>query len=119
MIEKARAIEDQIKKFKSTDRASLEDFRSKYISKKGVIARLFADLKKISPEEKRNLGIILNELKQLAEAKFKELNSGVENSTGAEIPEIDLTLPPIANKIGHLHPLSLTRYRIIEIFERL
>src|SRR5690606_18154011 len=32
---------------------------------------------------------------------------------------LDLTLPPVANKTGNLHPLSLTRYRIIEIFERL
>ena len=119
MIEKAREIASQIREFKAADRGALELFRLKYISKKGVIAKLFEDLKKISSEDKKSLGIILNDLKQGAEAKFKELNQTLENPADQRDIEFDLTLPPIANKTGNLHPLSLTRYRIIEIFERL
>ena len=90
----------------------------KYISKKGEISELFEELKKVSSDQKKNVGKVLNQLKQTAESKLAELTEKLE-STPATTEEIDLTLPPIANEIGNLHPLSLTRYRIIEIFERL
>ncbi len=97
----------------------LENFRLKFISKKGSLTSLFEDLKAAAPEEKKKLGKVLNDLKQLAEGKFKLLQESMESSFSNEAEGIDLTLPTIPNKIGNLHPLNLTRYRIIEIFERL
>jgi phenylalanyl-tRNA synthetase alpha chain len=97
----------------------LEAYRMKFISKKGSLSSLFEDLKAAAPEQKKQFGKVLNELKQLAEGKFKLLQETMESSSSNEEEGIDLTLPTIPNKIGNLHPLNLTRYRIIEVFERL
>ncbi len=109
---------NEVSEFVASDRQGLEIFRLKYISKKGVIGELFEELKQISAEQKKQVGKNLNELKQTAEAKFAEMSKYLESTSEKKL-EIDLTLPPVPNKVGNLHPLSLTKYRIIEIFERL
>lgn len=108
----------EVSEYIAHDRQTLEIFRLKYISKKGAIGELFDELKQIPTEQKRETGKNLNELKQTAEAKFAEMSKYLESASEKKL-EIDLTLPPVPNKVGNLHPLSLTKYRIIEIFERL
>lgn len=108
----------EVSDFAANSKETLESFRLKYISKKGAIAELFDELKQLPPEAKKQSGKILNDLKKAAEAKFTELSERLETSGETETT-IDLTLPPVPNKVGNLHPLSLTKYRIIEIFERL
>ncbi len=95
-----------------------EAFRLKFLSKKGVISVLFDDFRQAAPEEKKLLGKALNELKKTAEEKHQSLTeSGPSAEVKGDIP--DLTLPVAQDQTGNLHPLTLTRYRIIEIFERL
>jgi phenylalanyl-tRNA synthetase alpha chain len=108
----------EVKNYDAVDKQAIETFRLQYVSKKGVVSELFEALKKLPPEEKKNVGRILNELKQNAEAKLAELTEKLE-AVAEGGNDIDLTLPPVPNTIGNLHPLSLTKYRIIEIFERL
>jgi phenylalanyl-tRNA synthetase alpha chain len=119
MEEKVKSMEVEVKAFLAKTKEDLENFRLKFISKKGSLSSLFDDLKAAAPEEKKKLGKVLNDLKQLAEGKFKLLQETIESSSSQVEEGIDLTLPTIPNKIGNLHPLNLTRYRIIEIFERL
>ncbi|MEO5599563.1 MAG: phenylalanine--tRNA ligase subunit alpha [Cyclobacteriaceae bacterium] len=118
MEHKIKGLLEEIISVAVKDKQSLETFRLKYISKKGAIGELFEELKLIPAEQKKQAGKILNELKQTAELRFAELSKGLESSHEATI-DIDLTLPPVPGKVGNLHPLSLTKYRIIEIFERL
>jgi phenylalanyl-tRNA synthetase alpha chain len=118
MEEKIQQLLSEIEKYKATGRQAVEDFRLQYISRKGAIGQLFEDLKKLSAEEKKNVGKTLNQLKQSAEAKFAILSESLQTAQETEA-DIDLTLPTVPNTIGNLHPLSLTKYRIIEIFERL
>ena len=108
----------EVNEFVATDKLSLETFRLKYISKKGAIGELFEELKQLPPEAKKQSGKVLNDLKKAAEAKFSELSQKITASKEAKT-EIDLTLPPVPSKVGNLHPLTITKYRIIEIFERL
>ena len=118
MEEKIKALKQEVETYSATDKQGVEAFRLKYVSKKGAVSELFEELKQVPPDQKRTLGKVLNELKQAAETKLVELND-ISESAGPAPTDIDLTLPPIPNKIGNLHPLSLTKYRIIEIFERL
>jgi phenylalanyl-tRNA synthetase alpha chain len=118
MEEKIQQLLGEVENYQASDRQAVEHFRLQYISRKGVIGDLFEDLKKLSPEEKKNAGKILNQLKQAAEAKFTQLSEQIQTSTTSDTA-IDLSLPPVSNALGNLHPLSLTKYRIIEIFERL
>ena len=111
-------IKTEITSFVASTKDKVEEFRLEFISKKGKISSLFDSLKNATAEQKKDLGKELNDLKQLAEAKFKELQSKLEakeNLTSIA----DLTLPVVPNQTGNLHPLNLTRFRIIEIFERL
>lgn len=119
MLDQVETLRKEIQSLRPKTSGEVESFRLKYLSRKGVIPQLFDDLKSLPSEKKRETGKPLNELKQLAEAKLREWLAAVESEGMDEQPEIDLTLPPIPNKIGSQHPLNLTRYRIIEIFERL
>lgn len=112
-------IKLELEGIKATTKGSLESFRLRFISKKGEIGQLFEEFKQLSGEEKKKVGKALNELKKSAESKFKELQENLDSKGSAENLDIDLSLPPVSNAIGNLHPLNLTRYRIIEIFERL
>jgi phenylalanyl-tRNA synthetase alpha chain len=118
MEEKIISLIKEVSAFPVPDKQALEAFRLKYMSRKGVMAELFEELKQVPGEQKKNIGKVLNELKQTAEARFEQLHEQLESNT-EESSGLDLTLPPVANKTGNLHPLSITRYRIIEIFERL
>src|SRR6266550_5804805 len=120
MESKVKSVEEEVKSAQITTPEALENFRLKFISKKGVIPSLFEDLKKASTEEKKQFGKLLNDLKNLADEKFKSTQEALQNSESPSASwEIDLTLPVIPNKLGNQHPLSLTRYRIIEVFEKL
>ena len=118
MENKIHDLLQEVKAFSVKTKNDLESFRLKYISRKGAIGELFEELKAIPAEQKKKFGKVLNELKQAAENKFSELNQTLESSTQTQV-DIDLSLPPIQNEVGNLHPLTLTKNRIIEIFERL
>lgn len=119
MTEKVEVLKSQIQGFIVKTSSELDEFRLKFISKKGELSRLFEELKAVPVAQKREMGLVLNDLKKLAEAKFEELQSGLSNDGSTRVFDGDLTLPSIPNKTGSQHPLNLTRYRIIEIFERL
>ncbi|GAB1446664.1 MAG: phenylalanine--tRNA ligase subunit alpha [Cyclobacteriaceae bacterium] len=119
MEDRLKNIEVELQNFVSTTKDSLESFRLRFISKKGQIAQLFEEFKQLSGEEKRRVGKALNELKQSAESRFKELQEQLDTKGSGGNVDIDLSLPPVNNSIGNLHPLNLTRYKIIQIFERL
>lgn len=117
--ERVASLKREIDNYKDKASLGLEAFRLKFISKKGAISELFEEFKQASVEEKKTLGKVLNELKQAAEERFKQLSEEQEASTTLQGVEIDLSLPSIPNRTGSLHPLNLTRYKIIEVFERL
>jgi phenylalanyl-tRNA synthetase alpha chain len=119
MKEQIELLKKEVEDFNQATKQSVEDFRLQFISKKGKISALFDQLKLAAAEEKKELGKVLNELKKAAEAKFEALQQVSENATQLNAFEGDLTLPIIPNTTGSHHPLTLTRYRIIEIFERL
>jgi phenylalanyl-tRNA synthetase alpha chain len=118
MEERIQKLLAEVQGFNTQTKDALEAFRLKFISRKGAVTELFEELKKVSVEEKKRLGKVLNELKQSAEAKFSSLQENLENNATSS-SDIDLTLPPVPNKVGNLHPLTLVKNRIIEIFERL
>ncbi|HEU5292251.1 MAG TPA: phenylalanine--tRNA ligase subunit alpha [Cyclobacteriaceae bacterium] len=118
MEDRIKKLLEEVKSFTADSKEAVENFRLRYISRKGSISELFEELKKVSVEEKKKIGKVLNELKQSAEAKLTSLQESLDN-TPTNTTDVDLTLPPIPNRVGNLHPLTLTKNRIIEIFERL
>lgn len=110
----------EINAFDTTSADELEQFRIRFLGTKGIIKDIFDEFKAVSPEEKRTLGKVLNEFKQLAEAKYQAINELVaSNGSKTEDSGVDLTLPGEGFEVGARHPLALVRREIIEIFNKL
>ncbi|WP_231463295.1 MULTISPECIES: phenylalanine--tRNA ligase subunit alpha [unclassified Pedobacter] len=110
----------EINAFVTEKADELEQFRIKYLGSKGIIKDIFEEFKTVSTEEKRTLGKVLNEFKQLAESKYQSLKDSTEASqVHAAVNEQDLTLPGEGFEIGSRHPLALVRREIVEIFAKL
>jgi len=109
----------EIKSFQAKSQDELESFRIRFLGTKGIIKDLFEAFKTVSSEEKRVLGKVLNEFKQLAEAKYQTLRESLESLDTQTESGQDLTLPGEGFELGARHPLSLVRKEISEIFKKL
>jgi len=120
ITDRVKNLISEIEQTEVQNKEQLEAFRMRYISKKGVVSELFDGLKNIAPDERRAVGQELNTLKNVAQNRFQEFSTSLENNADSN-PEllIDLTLPVAPNLQGSLHPLTIVRKRIIEIFERM
>ena len=119
MQEKINQYTAEINSFQPKNAEELELFRIRFLGTKGIIKDLFEEFKTVSSEDKRVFGKVLNEFKQLAEAKYQTLKEGSETEDNSSKSEQDLTLPGQGFEIGARHPLSLVRKEIIEIFKKL
>jgi phenylalanyl-tRNA synthetase alpha chain len=120
LLEKIESLKKEVKDTQVADKSQLESFRIKFISRKGVMTRLFDDFKQVPNQEKRMVGQALNELKDLAQSRFKSLASEIEDKTGSLMKSgFDLSLPPVQNTVGSVHPLTSVKHQIIKIFERI
>ncbi len=96
----------------------LEALRIKYLSKKGAINELMADFRLVPAEQKKEVGMRLNELKNKAQEKIAALKERFENmDNGSE--EMDLTRTAYPIELGTRHPLTIVKNEIIDIFARL
>jgi phenylalanyl-tRNA synthetase alpha chain len=91
-----------------------ENFRVKYLGKKGVLRELMKSLGAMSPEDRKAFGAAANALREEIEGRF---NSAREQGKGAKTadPGFDPTLPGFPFPSGSLHPLAQTRNHIVEI----
>ena len=118
MIEKIKALKEQINAITANNADELEALRIKYLSKKGEITALFSDFRNVPNEQKREIGQLLNELKTLATDKINALKEAFD-AKAVENEDIDLTRTSAPQEIGTRHPISLVRKEIINIFSRL
>ncbi|RZM25384.1 MAG: phenylalanine--tRNA ligase subunit alpha [Pedobacter sp.] len=109
----------EINAFHTSNADELEQFRIKFLGTKGIIKDIFDEFKAVSPEEKRSLGKVLNEFKQLAEAKYQSLKETESDVSSAKDDGMDLTLPGEGFEVGARHPLALVRREIVDIFSKL
>ena len=120
MQEKIQEIHQQVDTFVIENKDQLEAFRIAYVGRKSVIGELFDGLKNVPAEQRREIGQELNGLKDFAQNKFNEIQALLEASSDNSVSiEFDLTLPVVPQENGTLHPLSVVRARIIEIFEKM
>ncbi len=118
MTEKINTLKAEIAALTAGSAAEVEQLRIKYLSKKGAVSQLFNDFKLMSPEEKRQFGAQLNELKNFATEKIAELKEAAETTDAAE-DLIDLTRTAAPMPLGTRHPITLVRDEIVSIFSRL
>lgn len=118
MLEKIKDMLAEVETLQASNAEELENLRIKYLSKKGAITALMADFRNVPAEQKKEVGIKINELKNKAQEKLNELREAF-GSSDSEDNSIDITRTAYPIALGTRHPLSLVKNEIIDIFARL
>lgn len=118
MITKIEQLAAEIGKLQANTAEEVEQFRIKYLGRKGIMNDLMEEFRSVAPEQKRELGQRINALKQAITAKINELkeNASVESSSCSSV---DLTRTPYPIALGTRHPLTIVKNEIVDIFSRL
>lgn len=121
MLEKINNLLSEVDAFAAQSKEQVEEYRIKWLSKKGQITALFDDFKTVAPEVKREMGQKLNELRNKAQDKINELKDRFDKDTDKGTSHhIDLTIPADPTiHAGSRHPLSLVKNQIIDVFARI
>ena len=117
MKERIDQIIQEAQKFKISTKENLEDFRLKFLVKKGLVNKLFVDFKELSGEEKKIWGKELNIIKQNVELIFKEAEVKLNNVSDENV--VENSLPGYFGELGSRHPISSVVAEMTQIFERL
>ena len=119
MLEKIEKLTQEIKSLHAKNAEELEALRIKYLSRKGELQALMADFKNVAAEDKKTVGMRVNELKQLAFDTINGLRSQLANGEEGDACEHDLTRTAYPIELGTRHPLSIVKNEIVEIFQRM
>ncbi|MDL2290144.1 phenylalanine--tRNA ligase subunit alpha [Paludibacteraceae bacterium OttesenSCG-928-F17] len=118
MKQKINLLLEEISNLKASSLEEVEALRIKYLSKKGEISNLFNDFKTVANEEKKEMGQLLNQLKDGAQDKINSLKELLSASqTKDEYVDLTRTAEPV--KLGTRHPILLAKEEIINIFSRI
>lgn len=116
--EKIQALLSEVSSLTANDSQSLEELRIKYLSKKGIVNELMGEFRNVAPDQKREIGMKLNELKTALQDKLNELRQNLATQE-EDHSDLDLTRTPYPVALGTRHPLSIVKNEIIDIFSRL
>jgi phenylalanyl-tRNA synthetase alpha chain len=107
----------------ASDARALDELRVRYFGRKGgIVPALFSKLKSVPPDQKREAGDALNKLRDRLESELKEKSDRVvaEESARREARDvIDVTLPSRLPRLGHLHPTTIARLEIEQLFREM
>ena len=118
ILEKIDQLLEEVKNISATNADEIEALRLKYLSKKGAIPALMTGFRNLPSEQKKAVGIKINELKQTAQDRINALKEQLETSDN-ESEAIDLTRTPYPVRLGTRHPLTIVTNEIIDIFSRM
>ena len=105
---------------KVTDLSTLEEFRIKYLSRKGQITQMLSQIGKLPSEQKPQAGQLANKIKKEVTKAFEQLKSVLLQSKQEKTKEfIDVTLPGKPVRIGKAHVITQTLNELLEIFGRM
>ena len=118
ILDKIDELLKEVSALQARNAEEIEQLRLKYLSKKGEITALMADFRNVAADQKKAVGIKINELKQAALSKINELKEQVETSE-EEKDDLDLTRTAYPILLGTRHPLTIVKNEIIDIFSRM
>ena len=118
ILQKIEQLLQEVTTLNAKDAKEIEALRLKYLSKKGLISALMNDFRNVPAEQKREVGMKINQLKQTATERINQLTEQCQ-MTADEDTALDLTRTPYPIKLGSRHPLTIVRNEIIDIFSRM
>ena len=119
MIDHIKNLIKEADEFSADSLSAVEDFRVKFLGKKGVLNDLFEAFKAVPSDEKKAYGQAINELKKTAQERANDLKKSLVIDQTSRAESIDHTRPGDPFLIGGRHPISLVKNRIIDIFSRI
>jgi len=119
MKEKINQLLGEVKSFTAVKADELEQFRIRFMARKGQVAELFDQFKEVPATERKELGLLINQLKVAVQEKLDHYKTLFEKEVTTSDDTIDLTKPANNVEPGTRHPLSIVRGEIIRIFSRL
>ena len=118
ILKKIEQLLQEVTTLNAKDAKEIEALRLKYLSKKGLISALMNDFRNVPAEQKREVGMKINQLKQTTTERINQLKEQCQ-MTADEDTALDLTRTPYPIKLGSRHPLTIVRNEIIDIFSRM
>ncbi|HHN48246.1 MAG TPA: phenylalanine--tRNA ligase subunit alpha [Bacteroidales bacterium] len=119
MKERIQQLLKEVESFRADSPAEAEEFRIRYLGKKGLLNDLFADFKHVPPDERKETGRLLNELKNHIQEKVDQLKAGFDTEKPVSATHSDLTLPVDFQELGSRHPVSIVLNRVTDVFSKL
>ena len=118
ILEKIESLLKEVTEMTASNAEEIEALRLKYLSKKGEINAVMADFRTVPAEQKKEVGMKINELKQTALERLNALRDGLDNNDNGS-QDMDLTRTAYPINLGTRHPLTIVKNEIIDIFSRL
>ena len=118
MIEEIKTLLGRVAELKAENEEQLEQLRLEFLSKKGKVNQLVAEFRNVAADQKKEVGIYLNQLKTALQDRFNTLKQELA-TTEDDHSALDLTRTPYPIALGTRHPLSLVKQEIIDIFGRM
>ena len=118
MIEKIEELLKEVETLQASDAKEAEALRIKYLGKKGLINDLMGDFRNVPADQKKEVGMKLNELKNKAQDKINALKEAASTQDHLA-DDLDLTRTAYPIALGTRHPLTIVKNEIVDIFSRL
>ena len=119
MIQKIKEHIAAVEAFNAKSHEEVEQFRIKYLGKKGLLNDFFAEFKNVPNEQKKEFGLTINQLKNKATEKVTSLKASLKSDDEIKGVYGDLTRPGEPFELGSRHPISVVKNKIIDIFSRI
>ncbi len=119
MTENLEIYKIEIENFTTTDLSELDQFRLKFLGKKGILIEMFDKIKDIPPENRKEFGKDINILKSIVLEKVDTLKANLERMQNTSIDMPDVHRPANYMSLGARHPLSVITKQICDTFKKI
>jgi phenylalanyl-tRNA synthetase alpha chain len=119
MNEQLRQIKEEIDVFSTASLEELDKFRLKFLGKKGILTTMFDNIRNVAPEERKEFGKNVNDLKTNVLEKVEHLKQTIESSQKHTVEMLDTSRPANSISLGARHPIAVVTRKICQVFEKI
>ncbi|MCC6253268.1 MAG: phenylalanine--tRNA ligase subunit alpha [Bacteroidia bacterium] len=119
MRDKIKDLFNKVDQYIIESKEQAEQFRLMFLSRKGELSNLFNDFKNVAAEDKKEIGLLINQLKDKIQQRYDDAKNNIDNTSTVNTNAEDYTRPGFPFETGTSHPLTIIRQKIISTFENI